>query len=91
VKTVYPDFCDGRVCGASSGAALVFNESSQPGKRIVPLTGNGLEILPHLVERLRIELKEILATGVHATNNSRALQDPKVLGHGLSGKPCPSG
>ena len=58
----------------------VFDERLQPGQGLIPLLGNEIEVLPHLLNRRRVEFEQALPTCMDAMHDSDALQDSKMLG-----------
>ena len=63
---------------------LFFDERLEPGQCTIPLPRDVLEVPADVINRLGFELKPALTSDTEATNDARALQDAKVLGHRLS-------
>ena len=65
---------------------LALDEGLQSGKCLIPLLGYAIKVFPDLIDRLRIELKNALATFTSAVHELCPFQDAKMLGDGLAGK-----
>ena len=72
--------------GSGSGSGFGFNEGFEAVERVVPLGGDAVEVVAELVDGLGVELKEGMASGADAADNSGALEDAQVLGDGLAGE-----
>ena len=70
--------------GRCSDAGSVFDEGSEPGKSLIPLVGDAVEIIADLEDRLRVEREEAVAAGAHAANDTGALENAQMLGNGLA-------
>jgi len=68
----------------TSAKRLNFDEGLQASEGFVPLGGNGIEIMPQVVNRTGIEDEATLATGARTADDSRPLQHAQVLGDGLA-------
>src|ERR1700683_3673833 len=65
----------------------IFNQRLQPGQRLIPLLGNGIEVLLHSFNGLGIEFEASLAAPMIAAHDSYPLEDPKMFGDRLPGQP----
>ena len=75
--------------GAPDSACSVSHDSFldkrlQPRERLVPLPGDAIEGTSRFIERLRLELEEVLASPANAPNQAGVLEHPKVLGDRLA-------
>src|ERR1700730_8608615 len=59
-------------------------ERFQSRQSIVPLIGNAIEVRPGLLERLRPEREQALASDAYAVHDAGAFQHAKMLGDRLS-------
>jgi hypothetical protein len=63
---------------------LFFDERFEAPESAIPLGGNAVEVIAKIVDGLRVELEQPVATGADATNNSDTFEDAQVLGDGLA-------
>ena len=65
---------------------LTINVRFAASRRLVPLLGDGGEVLLELFERLGFEAEEAFAAGWGAADDAGAVKDAEVLGDGLAGE-----
>ena len=65
---------------------LTINVRFAASRRLVPLLGDGGEVLLQFIERFGIEAEEAFAAGLGAADDAGTLEDAKVLGDGLTGE-----
>ncbi len=62
----------------------IFDKRLQAGEGLVPLRGDGVQILAQVVQRARIKFEATFATGADMAHEPGSFEHTKMLGDGLA-------
>jgi len=65
-------------------ARLILDKRFKSRERVVPLSGDEVEVVFHFFERLRIKLEEVFAACADAVDDFCALENAEMFGDGLA-------